>query len=104
MNYNKYNSRCNSGTEWSYGCDGAIGEDDVDNDPNEARDDDEDDGDDLPSPVPLADFSLPESFFSLYGFRPCGCGGIFLRSVPQCFLGQRGHIRERGKPEATQVL
>ena len=48
MNYNKYNPRCNIGTEWSFGYDGAVGEDDVDDDPDEARDDD--DGDDLPSP------------------------------------------------------
>ena len=34
--------------EWSYGDDGAVGEDDVDDDPDEARDDDDDDGDDLP--------------------------------------------------------
>ena len=48
MNYNKYNPRCNGETEWSCGDDGAIGEDCVDDDPDEARDDD--DGDDLPSP------------------------------------------------------
>ena len=49
MNYNKYNPRCNSGTEWSCGYDGDVDEDDVDDDPDEARDDDDDDGDDLPS-------------------------------------------------------
>ena len=35
--------------------------------------------------IPTADFSLPESFFSLYGFRPRGGSGIFLRSVPHDF-------------------
>ena len=87
MNYNKYNSRCNSRTEWSCACDGAVGEDDVDDDPDEARGYDDDDGDDFPSPgrnFPT-DFSLPESFFSLCGFRPCSGGGIFIRSVPRDF-------------------
>ena len=31
-----------------------------------------------------ADFSLPESFFSLWCFLPRSGGGIFLRSFPQC--------------------
>ena len=35
--------------EWSCGCDGVVGEDDVDDDPDEARGDDDGDGDDLPS-------------------------------------------------------
>ena len=48
MNYNKYSRRRNSGKKWSDGDDGAVGEDDVDDDPDEAHDDD--DGDDLPSP------------------------------------------------------
>ena len=70
MNYNKYNPRCNGETEWSCGDDDAVGADGIDDDPNEARDDD--DGDDLPSPGrnSPADFSLSESFFSLCGFRP----------------------------------
>ena len=46
MNYNKYNPRCNSRTKWSCGDDGAVGEDDVDDDPDEARGDD--DGDNFP--------------------------------------------------------
>ena len=85
MNYNKDNPKCNSRTEWSCGDDGVVGEDDVDDDPDEARDDD--DSDELPSPrrnSPV-DFSLPESFFSLCGFHPRGGGGIFLRSVPEDF-------------------
>ena len=53
------------------GDDGADGGDDVDDDPDDARHDGNDDGADFPlqegiSPV---DFSLPESFFFLYGFR-----------------------------------
>ena len=85
MNYNKYNPRCNIGTKWSCGDDGAVGEDDVDDDPDEARGDD--DGDDFPlrEGISLTDFSLPESLFSLCGFRPRGGGGVFLRSVPQIF-------------------
>ena len=73
--------------EWSCGDDGVVGEDGVDDDPDEARDGDDDDGDDLPSPGrnSPSDFSLPESFFSLCGFRPRGGGGIFLRSVLRCF-------------------
>ena len=43
MNYNKYNPRCNNGTKWSYGYDGAVGEDDVDDDLDEAHGDDDDD-------------------------------------------------------------
>ena len=79
MNYNKYNPRCNGETEWSCGDDGAASEDGVDDDPDEARDDDDDDGDDLPSP--RRNFSLPKSFFSLFGFRPRDGGAIFLRSI-----------------------
>ena len=46
MNYNKYNPRCNSGTKWSCGDDGDVGQDDGDDDPDEARGDD--DGNDFP--------------------------------------------------------
>ena len=62
MNYNKYNPRCNSLTKWSCGDDGAIGEDDGDDDPDEARGDD--DGYDFPLRERIfpADFSLLERF------------------------------------------
>ena len=78
MNYNKYNSRCNSGTEWSCGDDVAVDEDD--DDPDEARGDDDDDGDDFPPPgrnFPSR-FLPAGEFFSLCGFRPRGGSGIFL--------------------------
>ena len=70
MNYNKYNPRCNSGMEWSYGDDGAVGEDGVYDGPDEARDDDDDDddGDDLPSPgrnIPGRFLPAGEFFLSL---------------------------------------
>ena len=50
--------------------DGAV--DDGDDDPDEVQRDDDDDGDDFPSPGGnfLGRISLPESFFSLDGFRP----------------------------------
>ena len=53
------------------GDDAAGGGYDVDNDPNDARCDGDDDGDDFPlrEGIPSTDFSLPESFFSLSGFR-----------------------------------
>ena len=35
--------------------------------------------------IPPTDFSLLESFCSLYGFCPRGSGGIFLRSIPDDF-------------------
>ena len=82
MNYNKCNPRCNSGTKWSCGDDGAVGEDDG---PDEARGDD--DGDDFPlrEGIIPADFSLPESLFTLRVFRLRGAGEVFLRSVPRAF-------------------
>ena len=54
------------------GGDGASGGDDVDDYPDDARRDG--DGDDLPfwgggEGISLTDFSLSESFFSLYGFH-----------------------------------
>ena len=106
MNYNKYNSRCNSGTEWSCGCDGVVGEDDVDDDPDEARDGDgdDDDGDDLPSPGRNSpDIFLPagELFLSLWFPPPWWRRNISSKRPPR-FLGQSGDIRERGEPEATQ--
>ena len=70
MNYNKYNPRCNSGTEWSCRYDGAVGEDDVDDDLDEARDDNDDD--DLPSPgrnSPSRFLPAGEPFLSLW-FSP----------------------------------
>ena len=77
MKYNKYNPRRNSLTKWSCGDDGAVDEDDGDDDPDEARGDD--DGYDFPlrEGISPTDFSLPESFFSLCCFRPWGGGGIF---------------------------
>ena len=85
MNYNKYNPRCNSGTKWSCGDDGDVVEDDVHDDPDEARGDDDDDGDDFPlrEGISPADFSLLESFFSLCCFRPRGGGRIFPRWLPR---------------------
>ena len=106
MNYNKYNPRCNSGTEWSCGDDGAVGEDDVDDDPDEARDDDDDDGDDLPSPgrnFPGSFLPAGELFLSLW-FPPPWRRRTISSNRPPMFLGQRGDICERGEPETTQGL
>ena len=87
MNYNKYNPRCNSGTKWSCGDDGAVGEDDVDNDPDEARGDDYDDGDDFPlrEGISPADFSLPELFFSPSGFHLVEAVEKLLLAAPRHF-------------------
>ena len=53
------------------GDEGAGGGDDVDDDPDDARHDGDDDGDNfsLREGISPADFSLPELFFSLSGFR-----------------------------------
>ena len=54
-----------------WGDDGAGGGDDVGDDPDDARCDGDDDGDDFPlqEGISPADFSLPETFFSLSGFH-----------------------------------
>ena len=83
MNYTKYNPRCYTGTEWSGGDDGDSDGDD-DDDPDEVRRDDDDDGDDFPSPggnFP-GRISLPESFFSLDGFRPVEAAVFFVDDPP----------------------
>ena len=57
---------------WDGGSDdGADDGDGVDDDPDDARRDGDDDGDDSPlrEGNSLVDFSLPEPFFSLSGFR-----------------------------------
>ena len=101
MNYNKYNPRCNSKTKWSYAGDGAVGEDDVDDDPDEACGDDDDDDDDFPSPgrnFPV-DFSLPEIFSLSVVSAPEVAAEYFFEASPEIFLGQMGDIREWGEPE-----
>ena len=69
----------------------------MDDDPDEARGDD-DDGNDFPLPgVNFPGRFLPAGeLFSLSGFCPRGGGGIFLLSVP-LFLGHMDDIRERGE-------
>ena len=62
--------------------DGAV--DDGDDDPDEVQRDDDDDGDDFPSlggnfPGRI---SLPESFFSLDGFRPVEAAEYFVDDPP----------------------
>ena len=95
MNYNKCNPRCNSGTKWSCGDDSAVGEDDVDDDPDEARDDD--DGDDLPSSgMNFLGRFLPvgELFLSLYGFRPETVAEYFFEAPPVIFRSKRSYMRK----------
>ena len=91
------------------GDDGAGGGDDVDDDPDDARRDDDDDGGDSPlreenSP---ADFSLPEPFFSLFGFRLVEAAEKFLFDAPDVFRSgvsntpkgsRRGATGARGGP------
>ena len=107
MNYTKYNPRCNIRTKWSCGDDGAVGEDDVDDDPDEARDHDDDDGDDLPSPGRnFPDNFLPagELFLSLVS-TPVVATEYFFVVSPRCFwvigvLYAKGGSRRR--PRATR--
>ena len=74
-------------TKWSCRDDGTGGEDDVDDDPGEARGNDDDDGDDFPlwEGISPADFSLPELFFSLSSFLLVEAAEKFLVDAPQCF-------------------
>ena len=88
------------------GVDGDDGDgvvDDGDDDPDEVQRDDDDDGDDFPSPggnFP-GRISLPESFFSLDGFRPVEAAVFFVDDPPE--LGfPWGDIRERGASGWTQ--
>ena len=70
------------------GVDGDDGDgvvDDGDDDPDEVQRDDDDDGDDFPSPggnFP-GRISLPESFFSLDGFRPVEAAVFFVDDPPE---------------------
>ena len=70
--------------------------DDGDDDPDEVQRDDDDDGDDFPSPggnFP-GRISLPESSFSLDGFRPMEAAEYFVDDPPELGL-PGGDIRER---------
>ena len=84
--------RCDGG-----GDDGADGGDDVDDDPDDARRDGDDDGGDFPlrEGISLADFSLPELFFSLFGSASQRQRNIS-SWTPPTFLGQKVVIRRRG--------
>ena len=77
--------------------DGAV--DDGDDDPDEVQRDDDDDGDDFPSPggnFP-GRISLPESFFSLDGFRPVEAAEFFVDDPP--ILGfPWGRYTRKGNP------
>ena len=66
------------------GDDGDGMEYDGDDDPDEVQCDDNDDGDDFPSPGRnfLGRISLPESFFSLNGFRPVEVAEFFVDDPP----------------------
>ena len=70
--------------------DGVV--DDGDDDPDEVQRDDDDDGDDFPSPGGnfLGRISLPESSFSVDGFRPVEAAEYFMDDPPElCFPGCR---------------
>ena len=90
------------------GVDGDDGDGVVDvgdDDPDEVQRDDDDDGDDFPSPVGNfpGRISLPESFFSLDGFRPVEAAEFFVDDPP--ILGLLGgKIYAKGQPGGwTQV-
>ena len=84
------------------GDDGADDGDGVNNDPDDAWRDGDDDGGDSPlrEGNSLADFSLPELFFSLSGFRLVEAAENS-SSISPTFLGQREVIRRRGAGGAT---
>ena len=80
------------------GVDGDDGDgvvDDGDDDPDEVHRDDDDDGDDFPSPGGnfLGRISLPESSFSLGGFRPVEAAEYFVDITP-CLGFWEADIRE----------
>ena len=88
------------------GVDGDDGDgvvDDGDDDPDEVQRDDDDDGDDFPSPggnFP-GRISLPESFFSLDGFRPVEAAVFSVDDPPQLGFPWRRYTRKgnsRGGP------
>ena len=81
------------------GDDGADDGDGVDDDPDDAWRDGDDDGGDSPlregnSP---ADFSLPELFFSLSGFRLVEAAEKFLFDTPDVFRSKSRHRRGAGE-------
>ena len=69
------------------GDDGPGGGDDVDDDPDDAWRDCNDDGGDFPlwDGISPADFSLPEFFFSLSGFRLAEVAEKLLVAAPRSF-------------------
>ena len=74
------------------GDDGADDGDGVDDDPDDAQLDGDDDGSDSPlregnSPT---DFSLPEPFFSLSGFRLAEAAEKLLVDTPEIFRSMGG--------------
>ena len=73
------------------GDDGASGGDDVDDDPDDAQRDGNDDGDDFPLREGIfpVDFSLPETFFSLYGFRLAEAVEKICVDAPNVFRSRR---------------
>ena len=91
MNQTSSNPKCYSGTKWSDGDDDAGGGYDDDDDPDEVQGVGDDDGNDFPlrEGISPADFSLPESFFSLCCFRLVEAAEYFLWLSPPK-LGLRG--------------
>ena len=76
--------------------DGVV--DDGDDDPDEVQRDDDDDGDDFPSPggnFP-GRISLPESFFSLDGFRPVEAAVFFVDDPPELGFPWGRYTRKGG--------
>ena len=92
--------RGNSGTKWSYGDDGAVGEED---NPDEARGDDDDDGD--REGISPADFSLPESFSLSVVSAPEAAAEYFFEASPDVFRSEGGYRRKGGsrrRPRAAR--
>ena len=98
------NDDCYSGMRWDGdGDDGADDEDGVDDDPDDAWRDGDDDGGDSPlregnSPT---DFSLPELFFSLSVFRPVEAAKKLTRDAPDVFWSEE-RSTSKGSGEGPQ--
>ena len=74
------------------GDDGADGGDDVDDDPDDAQRDGDDDD---------SDFSLPELFFSLSGFRLVQAAEKFIFDTPDVFRSKGSNTPKRSRRGAT---
>ena len=88
---------------WDVG--GADGGDDVDDDPDDARHDGDDDGDDFPlrEGISPTDFSLPEPFFFLSGFRLVEAAEKLFEVFPDVFRSKASNTPKGCRTGATKA-